>query len=581
MNKIAQKIRAKIDAKKKSAKQFKKLAAASIEHDDEQFLSVDNILQGSNKLLAINRGEAEPDDRDALQFKKIYSTGDLIAERIKIDAGKTARNLMRKLSKKKSLKYLPGNFLSGYTEGQLVGNPLSTPGEETNPILINEQQFRITQMGPGGIGTSSAITEEMQNVNPSEFGFLDVIAGPECFKPDSYVYTDSGWKKWLDVTEQDKLLTTDNSQDPSCLTFEQPSRLIVEHYSGTLYGFTTKFIDQMVTPNHRVFYSRNSWKTGYKFEQAMDLYGVSQFNLLTGIGVCLESKNPVEKFQIPLVERSKDHQGLKCGGVKNHKPIDMVDFAEFLGYYLSEGSTHINTKKKHYMVKISQSKSVNPDVCAHIESVLNACGFVWSYHEKSGEFAIGGKALTLYCKQFGLCCDKFIPEELFKTSVRARAALLNTLMLGDGRINASHYAYTATSRQLADDVERLCIGLGLAVNRSIEKDNREPHYKDVYIVSIHKHNKRVVLPHHHKKENYNGLVYCATVKSGLLFVRGKSGIGYWSGNSEKAGIDVRATHNSRLGSDGRIYQKFYNPRLKQYEWLSAKDLQGKSLAFND
>lgn len=409
MNKIAEKIRAKIESKKRSAKQFKKLAAASIEGDDEQFLSVDNILQGSNKLLAINRGEAEPDDRDALQYKRIYSTGDLIAERIKIDAGKTARNLMRKLSKKKSLKYLPGNFLSGYTEGQLVGNPLSTPGEETNPILINEQQFRITQMGPGGIGTSSAITEEMQNVNPSEFGFLDVIAGPECFVGDSYVYTKKGWKLWPDVEETDEFLTTNGKE----LVYERPSKLIKQHFNGQLFGFKTKFVDQLVTPDHRVYYKRHNHKNGFKFTQAEKLFQKSQFCIPTSLGYGFPGDSTDEYFSIPHVERSKEHNDLMYGSVKNH-------------------------------------------------------------------------------------------------------------------------------------------------DRS-----------------------QTVLPEHHYKKHYSGLVYCATVTSGLLFVRGKTGIGYWSGNSEKAGIDVRATHNSRLGSDGRIYQKFYNPRLNQYEWLSAKDLQGKSLVFND
>jgi len=150
-----------------------------LEDPDEQHLEIDDIIRGSYKLLAINRGEAKPDDRDALQYKRIYSTGDLIGERVKIDANKTARTLMRKLAKRRSLEYLPGNFLNNYTEGQLVGNQLSSPGEETNPILLYDQLFRITQMGPGGIGSDSAVTESMQNVNPSEFGFLDPIAGPE------------------------------------------------------------------------------------------------------------------------------------------------------------------------------------------------------------------------------------------------------------------------------------------------------------------------------------------------------------------------------------------------------------------
>jgi DNA-directed RNA polymerase beta subunit len=157
----------------------RKLAGLVIDNSDERTLAVDDILRGSTKLVAINRGDATPDERDALYFKKVYSTGDLIAERIKIDSDKPARTIMRKLGKRRKLDYLPPNFLNSYTEGHLVGNPLSSPTEETNPILLNEQLYRITQMGPGGIGSESAITEEMQTVSPSEFGFIDVLAGPE------------------------------------------------------------------------------------------------------------------------------------------------------------------------------------------------------------------------------------------------------------------------------------------------------------------------------------------------------------------------------------------------------------------
>jgi DNA-directed RNA polymerase beta subunit len=142
-------------------------------------LSPGALLSGSNKLLAINRGESDPDDRDSLANKKVYTTGDLIGERVKIDAGKTARTLMRKLAKRKSLKNLPANFLKPYAEGQLIGNPLSAPIEETNPLQILEQQYRITSMGPGGIGSESAVTEEAQNVHTSEFGFIDPVQGPE------------------------------------------------------------------------------------------------------------------------------------------------------------------------------------------------------------------------------------------------------------------------------------------------------------------------------------------------------------------------------------------------------------------
>jgi len=65
----------------------------------------------------------------------------------------------------------------------------------------------------------------------------------------------------------------------------------------------------------------------------------------------------------------------------------------------------------------------------------------------------------------------------------------------------------------------------------------------------------------------------------MLLVRGKPGTcGFWSGNSELAGVDVRMAHGVRIGSNGRLYQKFRNPRTGNWHWLSAEDLAGKIVA---
>ena len=83
---------------------------------------------------------------------------------------------------------------------------------------------------------------------------------------------------------------------------------------------------------------------------------------------------------------------------------------------------------------------------------------------------------------------------------------------------------------------------------------------------------------HWSREPYVGFVYCATVTGGQLYVRGEAGTaGYWSGNSERAGIDVRLAYGTRIGSDGKIYQLLKNRETGNKEWVSPTDLQGKTL----
>lgn len=360
---------------KKEANTFAEPDTPEKQKDELVNLDLNDIMAGSKRLIAINRGDAEPDDRDSLAFKRVYTTGDLIAERIHIDAEKTARTLLRKLNRKRSLKNLPSGIFNRYTEGHIVGNPLSSPLEETNPVQLLEQQYRITQMGPGGIGSESALTEEMQNVNPSEFGFIDPLAGPECYAEGEMVFTRRGWVKWEHVIETDELLTLESIASLSEPFYEKPARLIAEDYEGELLCWKTPDTSGRITPNHTMF--------------------------------------------------------LRDATAKPFKVL------------AREAFTHLN--------------------------------------------------------QFELLMSR--PGGKVKDSQRFTEA-------------------------------------------------------------------------------YKGKVYCATVTSGILYVKGAdSSLGYWCGNSGRAGVDVRATHNSRLGSDGRIYQRFLNPRLKRYEWLSARDLQGKTLGF--
>jgi len=342
------------------------------EDDGEVDGGVDTILAASEKVLAVNRGLTDPDERDSLRFRKIHSMDRLLGERIALDANKTLRSTMRRISRQGSLKSLvPGHF-SDYAEGLVVGNPLSLPLEEINPIHLLEQARRVTQMGPGGLPSSSSITEEAQNLHPSEFFFLSSIEGPECFAAGHEVMTDAGWVAWMNVTPDTKFLCRRQGEE----FYAKAKHLVKEHYHGQL--FTAKGDDYCfrVTPSHRIYYYADEGTIQWKY--ARNVYG-------------LELKIPTRESP-PLKVREAD----------------------------------------------------------------------WD--------------LTIY----------------------------------------------------------------------------------------------------------KGKVYCATVPGGMMYTRsGGFGRGYWTGNSERIGVDTRVAWGAKLGSDGRIYQRFKNKRTGKYEWLSAQDLEDKIVGIPD
>jgi DNA-directed RNA polymerase beta subunit len=147
--------------------------------DDDVSADIDTILASTEKLLAVSHGMAEPDERDSLAFRRVFSPDKLFAERIALDADKVRLKLMRRLARQKSLSAMPVSYFDPYVEGLVVGHPLSTPLEEINPLQLVEQSRRITQFGPGGLTSDAQVTTEAQALHPSVFGFLSAVEGPE------------------------------------------------------------------------------------------------------------------------------------------------------------------------------------------------------------------------------------------------------------------------------------------------------------------------------------------------------------------------------------------------------------------
>lgn len=152
-----------------------------LDDDGEEYMPVgiNGIMAASEKLLAINRGLVEPDERDSMRFQKIVRPHTMFKEGIKMDAGKISRQIMYQASKRRNLKGLNPNALMPYIDRVLKGNPLTSPLEEINPMQLTENARRITKMGPGGIPSDDSITEEAQSVHPSQFAFICPISGPE------------------------------------------------------------------------------------------------------------------------------------------------------------------------------------------------------------------------------------------------------------------------------------------------------------------------------------------------------------------------------------------------------------------
>lgn len=147
------------------------------------FTKVDgtSLLEGSHKLLKVSRQEEEPDDRDALHFKDLHSTEDLLHEALNKDYKKDiVRKLGNSINRKESISEIvsPDVFNQPihrfFTSSGLAERP-----DHRNPIGFIIGARKTTTLGKHGIDSERKITLDAQSINPSHLGFLDPIHTPE------------------------------------------------------------------------------------------------------------------------------------------------------------------------------------------------------------------------------------------------------------------------------------------------------------------------------------------------------------------------------------------------------------------
>lgn len=142
---------------------------------DSNKISAQVLLASSAKLIKINKGTAEPDDRDNLKYSKFMGIEDFVEEHIQRDAGRVQQKAAYKMQMKKNLGWLTPGFFSSQIRSVIIGNSLANNVDGINPLEHWDNSHKITKMGPGGIPSTDAIPPESRNVAPSSFGFFDPV----------------------------------------------------------------------------------------------------------------------------------------------------------------------------------------------------------------------------------------------------------------------------------------------------------------------------------------------------------------------------------------------------------------------
>lgn len=347
--------------------------------------------------------------------------------------------------------------------------------------------------------------------------------GFDCYDEDTLFLTKNGWKKYIDISDDEELGTM--NPETKELEFQKQISRVEKNTCGEVYDIETFDTHFIVTGTHNLFTS-NVLNINYN-------------------GHAYNEKNSNWKIS-PLKEEmsSNFHKHIYSFPINNNKEYDISDDdLNLIGAYVSEGYINFRKNKSGNSVKcarIYQTCNGKIEFCEMMKTLKlkryrynNTC--IWTTDRRKAEWlhdicGCGSSNIRL-------------PKWFIFLSKRQSEVLLNSLMLGDGCFNnCNRDVYYTKNKKLGEDVLTLALLSGkhatLLGNEMGYNGNGSFGQHRMFHVTVKpkslspsyiflKENKNVK-----KIDNYCKKVVCFEVKNGLLVTmyNGKTAV---QGNSKQ------------------------------------------------
>jgi hypothetical protein len=419
-----------------------------------------------------------------------------------------------------------------------------------------------------------------------------------CYDKETDVLTSQGWVKFSDLTREHKVASLHTINGKDTLKYVTPTEIQVFDFNDKMYCVDSNQVNLMVTPNHRMYVSTR--EGNYKIEEAKNIYGkrryykknisaheidftdapkelviengkVTKFRLnglnsnkVTDEEITIENfdikkhKNnvevhkPIDKENKTSIEEFNVNDHLS---IKDYLDVSIDAWLELFGIWIAEGCT-----LRDWSVSIATHK---PRVKEALEKCCKEMGFNIHKHKDNindsikNAWCLPEKRLVQYMYPLSVgAVNKSLPNWVWYLSQEQCQLLIKSMCLGDGHKmkGTCTYRYDTSSKQLADDFQKLCLHAGWSTNITlkyeaghesiVKAEGREGEIikstTDAYRMSIITVQNEPLVNKNIKPDgtdrldnwvDYNGKVYCCTVSGeGVVYVR-RNGYPVWSGNS--------------------------------------------------
>jgi phosphoribosylamine-glycine ligase len=355
-----------------------------------------------------------------------------------------------------------------------------------------------------------------------------------CYDEKTEVLTQKGWKFFRDLEPGDEICTL--NPETHIIEYQRPTAIVSYAHHKKLISINNRAIDILVTPDHNMYIeTQQDYKkrrNRFRFVRAKDLQSLSLIKRSgTWIGV------EIPTFTLPSVTFTdyRRSQGILQETGPLEIPMDM--WLAFFGIWLADGyaSKRTDNGEGSFRASIAQKKG------QRLEEVRNLLSkFPVNFGDGNGQFYTHDKRLASFLSQFGSAPEKFVPNFVKRLSPRQISIFLDWFSRGDATMMKHRFRiFYTSSRRLADDIQELLLKVGrLGLIKSRTRGGSRwivNHYGDSsrtqfeVIERVQKLNSWLdkrdmsIVP-------YDGLVYCATVKNHVMYVR-RNGKPFWCGNT--------------------------------------------------
>lgn len=402
---------------------------------------------------------------------------------------------------------------------------------------------------------------------------VNITPAEACMADDTDILAKTGWKKLKDVLIGEEVLTLNPATGQA--EYKPVQRKQEYYYSGKLLHFHGKYVDQLVTPDHKMWAAKrqvlvgqeaNGWSSkvkGVRREQkskwnfnlvpAEQIHG--QWNHYLSRDLAWEGESPEETTAIG----------------KHILPTTF--WLRFLGAWMGDGSAY-ETTNGNYVVKLAVVTKEKKRT--YFRWILENLGV--TFQEGESGFSFNSKDIVTYLAPYKGAHNKHLPIAVKNLDAESLKLVIDGMMHSDGNIESS--TYVSVSEKLVDDFQEICLKAGYNCTKwSQTKPIFDSEPVTLYKARFSTANTtpcKLTPGKNMSTVDYAGMVYDITVDNHIFYSR-RNGRASWTGNCWEGYLTLEISNCTGLFN--RVYANEGITQLLFYRGnpceVSYQDRKGK------